>query len=96
MVRLHGETALPGSLPAIFHDVSSIYLFLQIRISRISEPGFRDYIFHISVVGTPVYTENQKNGADSKKRRFVNSIQELFYLNCSRVKFKRIFFIKFM
>ena len=36
----------------------------------------------------------KQNGADSKKRRFVNSIQECFYLNCSWVN-KVIFFIKF-
>ena len=59
MARMYGETALPGSLPALFHD---IFFNLSISTDKLEtryNPYFRDYIFHFSVVGTPVYTENQ-------------------------------------
>ena len=75
MAQLYGGTTLPGSLPALFHDIKFIYFY---RFA-FQNPNLRDYSVHLSVVGTPVYTENQKNGADSKKRCFVNSIQECLF-----------------
>ena len=60
MARMYGETTLPGSLLALFHD---IFFNLSISTDKLEtrgyNPDFRDYIFHFSVVGTPVYTENQ-------------------------------------
>ena len=59
---MYGETALPGSLTALFYDI-----FFNLSISTDSDfpDDFRTrisdiiYIFHFSNVGTPVYTENQ-------------------------------------
>ena len=74
---MYGETALPGSLPALFHD---IYIFFNLSISADSDfPDFRDYFFIFQLLG-PLRTQRIKqNGADSKKRRFVNSIQMLLF-----------------
>ena len=72
---MYGETALQGSLPALFHDI------LQFMISRIfgfpgfQNPDFGDYIFHFSVVGTPVYTENIKKRRQYIARKVVSLIQ---------------------
>ena len=96
MAQLYGETALPGSLPALFHDI-----FFNLSISTDSDlPDFRTRIseiaFFIFQLLVPLCTQRIKqNGADSKEKHFVNSIQECFYLNCSRVKLNKKFFIKF-
>ena len=89
MVRMYTETALPGSLPALFHD---IFFNLSISTDKLEtrlQPRFqRLHLFLFQLLG-PLCTQRIKqNGADSKKRRFVNSIKECFYLNCSRVKLK--------
>ena len=57
MERMYGETALPGSLSALYHD---IFFNLSISTDKLEtrlQPGFQR--LHSSVVGTPVYTENQ-------------------------------------
>ena len=89
---MYGETALPGSIPALFHDI-----FFNLSIStdsdfpdfrtRISEHGFQntdfrtrisEITFFIFLLFGPLCTQRiLKNGADSKKRRFANLIQEL-------------------
>ena len=35
MALMQGETAFPGSLPALFHERRSIYLFLQVEIDKL-------------------------------------------------------------
>ena len=95
MARLYGETALAkphsqGLFPPFFMT------FLQfIYCYRFVFPRFQRLHFSYFSCWDPCVHRIKQNGADSKKRRFVNSIQECFYSNCSRVKFKQIFFIKF-
>ena len=68
---MYGETALPGSLPALFHDI-----FFNLSISTDSDfPDFRTQIseiiiFIFQLLG-PLCTQRiLKNGDDSKKKTF--------------------------
>ena len=66
MARLYSESAF-FSFPGNFHDISSFYLFLQIRISRISEPGFQRLHFFIFQLLGPLCIQRIKKMAVSSR-----------------------------
>ena len=70
MARMYDETALPGSLPVLFHDIF-FTTDLDFRVQRL-------YTFFSFQLLGPLCTQRMKqNGADSKKSGFANLIQEL-------------------
>ena len=79
MAKPHSQ----GLFLPFFMTYSSIYLFLQIRISEITLFSCWDPCVH-----------RESNEMAPIARKDV-SIQECFHLNCSRVKLKYMFFIKF-
>ena len=73
MVQLYGETALPGSLPALFHD---IFFNLSISTDKLEtrlQPGFQRLNFSFFSCWDPcVHGESNKMAQIARKEKRLN------------------------